>query len=81
MSRLVAVLPAHIRRRWDAIAFRQLEQRTLELEEQSMELERRARLAESCADMWQQIAEHEREGHTIGLTPEGRVVVLESQYE
>jgi len=80
MSRVIAVLPAHIRRRWDTIAIQQLAQRALDLEEQNAELERRAQWAEDSADMWQQISEREREGHTVGLTQDGRVVVIEAQH-
>lgn len=77
MTKLIAVLPARIRRRWDAIALQQLAEAAVALAAENDELAARVRWAEESADMWQQIAEIEQERGTVGLTMDGRVVQLE----
>lgn len=74
---LIAVIPDRIRRRWDAIALRQLAALATELAEENEKLERRAVWAEDSAWMWEQTAEIERERGTVGLTVDGRVLNLD----
>jgi hypothetical protein len=69
-----AVVPAHIARRWNAIALQQLADAVPQLDEQ-IENERRQRFfAEDCADMWQQIDEIRGRGDEAGLTVDGQIV-------
>lgn len=76
-ARFFAVVPRKILRRWDELALQQIVERALELEDRNAELESRCRWAEESADMWQQISEREREGHTVGLTQDGQVVIMD----
>jgi hypothetical protein len=76
-GQLIAVLPARIRRRWDAIALQQLAEVASNLSEQNQRLAREADMAYQCAEMWQRTAEIEREHGTVGLTIDGAIVRLD----
>lgn len=78
MSTLIAVLPDRVRRRWDAIAIRQLAEAAAKLSIENETLQREARWAEDVADMWQRTAEIRQENGTVGLTVHGRIVNLDS---
>lgn len=78
MTTLIAILPARIRRRWDAIARQQLIDRALQLDEENAELRSQLRWAEDCAFMYEQEVEVMRERGTVGLTVHGRIVNLDA---
>jgi hypothetical protein len=71
-----AVIPARIRRRWDAQALEQLCERLLKLEAENEALRREAAIAEESAEFWRQNAQ-ELAGEPAGLTIEGRLVRLQ----
>jgi hypothetical protein len=74
-TKLQAVLPAAIRRRWDRIALVQLAERAAELAAENAELRERCARAEECADHWAEQAQ-ELAGPEAGLTVGGRFVRL-----
>lgn len=73
-TRLIAVLPARIRRRWDALAARQLAEVAVTLAADNEQLTKEVYWAEQSADMWQRVAEIEQERGTVGLTITGHIV-------
>lgn len=78
MSALIAVLPARVRRRWDAIALQQLADRALQLHDENDELRSKLRWAEDCAFMYEQEVDVMREGGRIGMTVHGRIVNIDA---
>lgn len=75
--RTIAVLPARVRRRWDAIALRQLADAANRLHDENEYLAGQLSLVEQCAEMWQRTAEIEREHGTVGLTIDGAIVRID----
>jgi len=76
-TRVIAVLPSRVRRRWDVIALQQLAEAAVVLSEHNEELERRVYWAEQCADSWEREAEIARDGGVAGLTIDGSIVRLD----
>lgn len=74
MTRLIAVLPARIRKRWNALAALQLAEVAVTLAAQNEQLAKDIYWAEQSAEMWQRVAEIEQERGTVGLMMDGRVV-------
>jgi hypothetical protein len=74
VSGLIAIVPPHILRRWDALAAQQLFEIAPRIADE-LDVERRARRdAEDVADMWQSIAEIRESGGQVGLTVDGEIV-------
>jgi hypothetical protein len=74
MSALRAVVPAHIARKWNAIALRHLADAVLQLDQQAENERHWRQIAEDQADMWQRTAEIYQDGGDVGLTVDGAVV-------
>ena len=73
---LRAVVPAHIARKWNAIALQQLCEAVPRLDE-DIENERCLRkYAEETSDMWQRISEIYQDRGRVGLTMEGQIVAV-----
>lgn len=73
-----AVIPPAIRRRWDAIALRQLTERAVALETENDQLRAELGRAEDAADHWFQNCQ-ELTADAPGLTVDGRLVRAEAQ--
>lgn len=73
---LRAVVPAHIARKWNSIAFQQLCDAAPQLDEALEDARREWRMADDCARMWQDIAEIRERGGEVGLTVEGHIVEI-----
>lgn len=84
-AQLKAVLPAAVRRRWDAIALAQLAERAAQLDAENDELKCRLAHAEQVADdCWQQAMDMqlqlcERTGSEPGITQDGQLVVTSAR--
>jgi len=73
-SRLRAVVPAHIARKWNAIALLQLAEAVPQLDAMLEDLRRDKQFAEDCARMWQDSYDIVLNGGQPGLTPDGQIV-------
>ena len=69
-----AVVPPHIARKWNSVAFRQLAEAVPQLDMQLEDERRERNLAEDCARMWQDIHDIRERGGEVGLTVEGHIV-------
>ena len=73
-------------KRLDAMALHQLVEAAAQLAEENEQLRSQLADAESCADMWQEVAmqveEREESGHraTIGITRDGVIGVVNEQH-
>jgi hypothetical protein len=74
MSPLRAVVPAHIARKWNAIALQQLADAASRLDEELTEERRYRYIAEGQAIMWDQISQIQQDGNEVGLTVNGEIV-------
>lgn len=78
-ARIVAVLPAKIRARWDRIALAQLAERVVELAAENERYLSDMKCADDRADYWeQQFRRAEDEGARFALTQDGQLYRLES---
>jgi hypothetical protein len=74
VSALIAIVPSHILRRWDALAAQQLFELAPRIADELEDERRLRRDAEDVADMWQAIAEIRESGNQVGLTVDGEIV-------
>lgn len=86
MSALQAVLPPHIRRRWDSAALDQIAQTARTQGEEIAELRARLEAAEDAAEFWREQAMELQQqladatGGAPGLTSSGQLVITSPEH-